>query len=101
MDWWLALRILCIFGCCVNGVLLSTARFRQWNSWSDKTKDHWWALGGWTFFGAYATIENIILDTPGGPRLIVLALVVAFTARALMGSGELRADSALSRKETR
>lgn len=99
MDGWTILRILCILGCCVSGLLLSTARFRQWNEWSDKTKDHWWALGGWVFFGTYGTIESMIQHNPGGSRLIVLALVITFTLRALLRDGELQARASLSRKE--
>lgn len=99
MDGWDVLRCICILGCAINGLLLSTARFRQWDTWSDKTKDHWWALGGWVFFGAYASIEALIQHIPGGSRLIVLALIIALTTRALLRDGELHARAALTRKE--
>lgn len=100
MDIWFVLRCACVVACCASGLLLSSARFRQWSTWTAKTKDHWWALSAWVFFGAYASIESIIQDNPGGSRIIVLALVVMLTFRALTGPGELSAKSALySRKE--
>lgn len=101
MDGWDLLRIACVIGCCFCGLLLSSARFKQWNEWTTKTQDHWWALGGWVFVGAYGTVENIIQGNPGGSRLIVLALVIALTLRALLRPGELRAQAALSRKKNR
>ena len=100
MPWWDALRNLCILGCVVNGLLLSTARFRQWDEWSDKTREHWWALSGWVFFGAYASIESLVTHVPGGSRIIVLLLIIALTLRALLRDGQLHARAALSRKES-
>ena len=100
MDWWMLLRIACIIGCVVNGVILSTARFRLWSTWSDKTRAHWWALCGWVFFGAYASIESLILHVPGGSRLIVLALIIVLTFRALIHDGELRSQAVFPRKDS-
>lgn len=100
MDWWMVMRIACLVGCTVCGLLLSTAKFHQWDEWSPKTQDHWWALAGWTFVGFYGTIENMIQHNRGGSRLIVLTLVIALTLRALLRSGELRAQSVIeSRKK--
>lgn len=99
MDWWMILRILILVGCTVCGLMLSTARFRQWDDWTVKTKDHWWALSGWVFVSFYGVIENIVQGNPGGSRLIVLALVVALTLRALFRSGELRADATIPGKK--
>lgn len=99
MDGWLLLRLACIVACAVCGILLSSARFRQWPEWTQKTRDHWWALAGWTFFGAYGSIESIVQGNPGGSRIIVLTLICALTLRALLRSGELRARPALEKKK--
>ncbi len=89
----MVVRLVAIALCAVCGVLLSTARFRQWDNWNAKTQDHWWALCGWVFLGAYDTIENIVQNNAVGSRLVVLLLVAAVTLRALLRSGDLTAKS--------
>jgi hypothetical protein len=96
---WFLLRIFCIGGCALSLLLLSTARFRQWDDWSVKTQDHWWALAGWCFVGIYGTVELLVSEVQGGSRLIVSALVVALTLRALLRTGELKAHSSFPGKK--
>lgn len=98
-DLWLLLRIFCFLGCAYSLLLLSTARFRQWNDWTVKTKDHWWALTGWVFACGYGVIELLVKEVDGGSRLIVTSLVVALTLRALLRSGELRAHASYPGKK--
>lgn len=93
MDWVLLARVIAIALCALCGVFLSTSRYRQWSTWSPKTQDHWWALCGWTFLGAYDTLENLVRDEPAGGRLVVLYLVAALTLRALLRSGEVRSTA--------
>lgn len=99
MDLWLVLRIVCLIGCLASLYLLSTSRFRQWAEWTPKTKDHWWALTGWTFVGVYGIIEQLAQKNEGGSRLIVLTLVVLLTLRALLRSGELKAHAVVTREK--
>lgn len=96
---WLILRMFCIAGCGYSMLLLATARFRQWNDWSVKTKDHWWALTGWCFASMYGTIELLLMRVDGGSRQIVITLVVALTLRALLRSGELKAHASFPGKK--
>lgn len=101
LEWENLLRIANAIGCLVALWILSVSAYRQWSSWTDKTRNHWWALSGWVFIGMEAAIENVVLQTEPGPRVILQALVVAFTLRALLDRGELKAESELpwKRKE--
>lgn len=96
---WLFLRIFCILGCAWSLLLLSTARYRQWQSWNVKTRDHWWALTGWCFASIYGTVELLTNNVDGGSRQIVISLVVALTLRALLRSGELKAHASFPGKK--
>ena len=98
-DVWLLLRIFCFVGCAFSLFLLSTARFRQWDEWTIKTKDHWYALTGWVFTCMYGVVELLLNNVEGGSRLIITSLVVALTLRALLRSGELKAHASLTGKK--
>lgn len=98
-DLWLYLRIFCFLGCTYSLFILATSRFRQWDEWTVKTQDHWYALTGWVFACMYGVIELILQGNEGGSRLIVTSLVVALTLRALLRKGELKAHSIFSDKK--
>lgn len=86
-------------GCAVALFFLFTAAREQWENWNFKTKQHWWALSGWVALGLEGVIENLVLQTTPGPRVILQALVVAWTLRALTIKEELRANPSFPRKE--
>lgn len=99
MDWWLLLRYVDVLGCAACGLILTTSRFRYWGEWNVKTRDYWWALCGWTFFGAFDAIENVIRNDPAGSSLIIRSLVIALTLRALLRVGDVGSNSAVPRKD--
>lgn len=97
MDGYDYLRIVNSAVAIVCLVLLALAFKKQRKTWNTKTHDHWWALSGWVFLAAYAAIENLVLDNPGGSRVLVQSLVIALTVRALLRRGNITAKPALDR----
>ena len=93
------LRCVNAVGCSVALFFLFTAAREQWESWNFKTQQHWWALSGWVALGLEGVVENLILQTTPGPRVILQTLVVAWTLRALTIREPLRAEPSFPRKE--
>lgn len=77
--------------------LLLLAYKRQRHDWTVKTHDHWWALVGWVALAVLGSLEQIYQDVEFGVRTVGLSLVLAWTIRALLRKGELRAKRALAR----
>lgn len=92
------LRVINAIGCSVALYFLFVAARQQWESWNFKTQQHWWALVGWVGLGLEGVIENLILQTTPGPRVILQALVVAWTIRALTIRDTLQAEPSFPRK---
>lgn len=95
MTWVTILRSINGCGCIVALYLLGSAFFHQWRDWNFKTRQHWFALVGWTFLGMEGSFENLIFHTQPGPRLILQTLVVAWTIRALTIHEKLESDPAI------
>lgn len=93
-------RVFNAIGCSVALYLLFTAARQQWDSWNFKTQQHWWALIGWVGLGLEGVIEALIMQTEPGPRVILQALVVTWTLRAITIRDELRVEPILHRRET-
>jgi len=80
---------------CLTVILTSFSLYRflrraskEFETYSERLKDLWWVLCALLFLLAEGTIEDIIYDTEGGPR-VALALVVAIiSVRATRTSGE-------------
>jgi len=80
---------------CLTVILTSFSLYRflrraskEFETYSERLKDLWLVLCALLFLLAEGTIEDIIYDTEGGPR-VALALVVAIiSVRATRTSGE-------------
>lgn len=71
---WFVLRIINVFlyGGVVSGLIMHWRALRV-----ESMPGFRWGIVGLVAAGAYATVEIVILDQPGGPRLVPLAASLA------------------------
>lgn len=83
-DYWRVLNLLVCAPCFF--VLLLRYKQNRW-SWNVKTTDYWFALAVWTFTGAAASIEGIVMNSPPGFRLVLILAGGLVTLKALLRAG--------------
>jgi hypothetical protein len=99
MDLVVVIRIVNCLGCIVALTILLISGHRQWKDWNFKTRQHWLALIGWVSLGLESTLESYFLNIPGGPRTILVTLVLAWTLHAIFTNEEVRSNPWHSRKD--
>lgn len=90
MEWYDIVRAFNALVCFICLLYMANKARVQWSEWNIKTTTHWWAFTGWIFIGFEGALENIVLGTKPGPRIILGTMVIVWTAITLRTPGEVR-----------
>lgn len=58
-----------------------------WSTWSEKTRDHWWAEAGMAAVVVYGTFETLRADIEPGSRILVTTCFSFILLRAVTKQG--------------
>lgn len=72
--------------------LLGRHAWHRWTNYTDKSRDYWWSLLGWSVLGVVAATEDLLHDSGSDSRTVLRLLVAGVTLHGLVTQGNLEQE---------